>query len=195
MTDPSSDEPTAPIPPAEPTAPIPDAEPTLPVPGTEPTAPVPPAEPTLPVPAPPPGPPAAAVQPGWGAPPAGWGAPPPGWGGPPVYPAPWPAYAPAPWPPGYPPAIPSPQASNPLAVWSLVLGIVGASGALCCVLFGLCAPAAIITGHLGKQRADQSYGRIGGRGLAQAGFVLGIVGSAVFAIQLVILVVFALTGG
>jgi hypothetical protein len=76
----------------------------------------------------------------------------------------------------------------------LVTGIVGVSGSLCCVLLGLAAPAAIVTGWLGMQRADQSYGRMGGRGMAQAGLVLGIIGCVLFLISLVLTVVFLAAG-
>ena len=159
MTDPSSDEPTAPIPRPEPTLPIP----------------------AIPA-APPPGAP--------GHPP-GWGAPPPGWAPAPGYPPPWPAYAPAPWPPAPWPVV---QESNGLAVTSMVTGIVGLAGGLCCVVLGLAAPAAIVTGWLGMQRADQSMGRVGGRGMAQAGLIMGIVGTVLLAFSLVLVGLFALAG-
>jgi hypothetical protein len=84
--------------------------------------------------------------------------------------------------------------SNGLAVTSLVTGIVGVTGALCCVVFGLAAPAAIVTGWLGMQHARQSMGRMGGRGMAQAGLILGIVGCVLFVFSLVLTGVFMLAG-
>jgi hypothetical protein len=105
----------------------------------------------------PPGPP----PPGWGAPPPppppGYGAPPPGYGGPPGYGAP-PGWGPS--PPGYP------TGTNQKAVWALVCGIVG----LCCGIVGI---VAIILGNQAKSEI-QATGQ-GGLGMAQAGFVLGIV--------------------
>jgi len=86
------------------------------------------------------------------------------------------------------------QESNGLAITSLILGIVGVTGAFCCVIFGLAGPAAIITGVAGMKKADESMGRVGGRGMAQAGLILGIVGTVFFAISLVLVVVFALAG-
>ncbi len=111
-----------------------------------------------------PGQPPPPPPPGWGTPPPGYGPPPPGYGPPPPgYGAP-PGYGPPPgWgppPPGY--AV----GTNQKAVWSLVTGIVG----ICCGLLGI---VAIVLGNQAKQEI-QATGQ-GGMGMAQAGFVLGIV--------------------
>lgn len=72
-----------------------------------------------------------------------------------------------------PGGVPGPAPQNKKAVWSLVLGILGL---ICCGL--LTSIPAIILGHLGKKEVAQSGGTQTGAGLAQAGFVLGIIGTA-----------------
>ena len=69
---------------------------------------------------------------------------------------------------GVHPASP-PNASN--AVTALVLGILGV---LLCPLLG---PIAWVLGRRGEQEVDASGGAVGGRGLATAGKVLGMVGT------------------
>jgi hypothetical protein len=90
-------------------------------------------------------------------------------------------------PPGVPPLPPGapapgyyggygpPAPTDGMAVASLVLGIVGVT-MICAYGLGL-VPAiiAIVLGRMSKQKIDASGGQIGGRGLAQAGFILGIV--------------------
>jgi len=72
-----------------------------------------------------------------------------------------------------------PVGSSSKATPSLVLGIVGI---LCC---GICAILAII---FGKQAKDEIAANPGmeGAGMAQAGFILGIVGCAVWGISLLV---------
>ncbi len=112
----------------------------------------PPADPSGPPPwQPPPG-----DQPGYAAP----GYPPPGYP-PPGYP-----------PPGYPPpGYPTPPTSGK-ATTALVLGI---CGLVICPLI-LSVPA-IIVGQSAKKEIDASHGQLGGRSQAQAGFILGIIGT------------------
>jgi hypothetical protein len=81
--------------------------------------------------------------------------PPPGQGGPPGYGQPLGG--------GYA----QPQTSQK-AIWALVTGILG----LCCGIFGI---VAIILGVVAKNEIDASQGALTGRGLAQAGFIIGIV--------------------
>jgi hypothetical protein len=75
---------------------------------------------------------------------------------------------PPPPPPQYgapmPGAVPG---TNKKAIWSLVTGILGL---LCCGLIGI---AAIFLGQTAKKEIDASGE--GGRGLATAGFVLGVI--------------------
>ena len=87
--------------------------------------------------------------------------PPPPYGGPPpgLYPP----------PPGYGGGYSAPQ-TNQKAVWALVTGVLGL---LCCGLVGI---AGIVLGSAAKREIDASGGYQTGRGMAQAGFVLGILG-------------------
>lgn len=64
-----------------------------------------------------------------------------------------------------------PPQSNGLATASLVLGLMSF---FFCLLTGL---PAIITGIFALQKSDRSQGRIGGRGLATTGIVLGSIGT------------------
>jgi hypothetical protein len=61
---------------------------------------------------------------------------------------------------------------NQKALWSMILGI---AGLVCCGLFT--AIPAIILGHMGKKEIDASGGAQSGRGMAQAGFIMGIIGT------------------
>ena len=64
----------------------------------------------------------------------------------------------------------SPNAkTSALAVWSLVLGILG-------ICTGITAPFAIVTGHLAHGRIARSFGRLTGKGFAVTGFILGYFG-------------------
>ena len=72
-------------------------------------------------------------------------------------------------PPGYPPVGYAPQ--HPRATTALVLGIIGV------VLCSLTAPFAWRIGKQAVDEIDDSHGQLGGRGAAQAGYVLGIVGT------------------
>ncbi|MGI9156115.1 MAG: DUF4190 domain-containing protein [Marmoricola sp.] len=100
---------------------------------------------------PPPPPPSGGMPPGDGS--GGYGAPPPGGG-----------YG-APPPGGY-----APSGTNSKSIWALVLGILGL---LCCGFFtGI---PAIILGRSAQSEIDVSGGAQGGRGMATAGFILGII--------------------
>jgi hypothetical protein len=87
--------------------------------------------------------------------------------------------------PGQPPGWSPPVAyapDHPQATTSLVLGVAGV------VLCGLAAPFAWATGRRTVREIDASQGRLGGRGAAQAGYVLGIVGTMILAIGVLVLV-------
>lgn len=101
-----------------------------------------------PEPTPPAGPPAG-QPPGPPAPP-GYGAPPPG----------------AQTPGG---AYGGQAQQNQKALWSMILGILGL---VCCGLFA--GIPAIILGHMAKKEIDTAPGQTG-RGMAQAGFIMGII--------------------
>ena len=68
-----------------------------------------------------------------------------------------------------------PPKNSVMAISSLVLGILGF---LCCGC-GLLSIAAIVLGVLGKKEIAESNGTKTGAGMAQAGFILGILGIAI----------------
>ena len=90
--------------------------------------------------------------------------PPPGGGGYGSAPPPPPGYG------GYGGGYAGPPKSSSKAVWALVLGILGL---VCCGFFtGI---PAIILGKQAQNEIDSSAGAQSGRGMATAGFVLGII--------------------
>lgn len=107
-------------------------------------------------------------QPGYGQP--GYGQPGDGeqpygqqpYGQPPSYPPP---------PAGAPGGYGQPQRTSPLAIVSLVLGILGVP---CCTFF-VFGIGATVTGFLARRQIDASQGRLKGSGMATAGLVLGVV--------------------
>ena len=100
--------------------------------------------------------------------------------------------------PGYPPpgygVVPQ---NEGLAVASMVIGIV--SFVLACGYgIGLLgSPVALVMGRISMKRIDRSGGQLGGRGMAQAGFILGIIGTVLLVLSLIALVVIiiAVNGG
>ena len=91
-------------------------------------------------------------------PPGGYGPPPGGYDS-----------APPP-PPGYGGYGSQPAGNNKKAIWSLVLGILGI---VCCGFFtGI---PALILGKQAQSEIDASGGQQTGRGMATAGFILGII--------------------
>jgi hypothetical protein len=86
----------------------------------------------------------------------------------------------------YPPPPPSPDGSyrpppnHRSATTALVLGILGV---VCCPIFG---PFAWGIGKKAVDEIDGSGGGIGGRGLAQAGYILGIVGTVFLLLSLLV---------
>lgn len=96
---------------------------------------------------------------------------------------------PSPWPPGAQPASPVSAPPSPWAAPGTVPGWVppaptsGTNGAAIAALvcgiiwvWGLGSIAAIVLGLIAFRQIDRSGGRQGGRGLATAGLVLGVVG-------------------
>ena len=87
--------------------------------------------------------------------------------------------------PPYDPGTPGPhshgvQQDHPSATTALVLGILGL--VLCQVL----SPFAWVIGGRAVREIDASQGTLGGRGSANAGRVLGIVGTALLVVGLVV---------
>ena len=103
--------------------------------------------------------------------------------------------------PGYPqPGYPQPGYStqyppdHPKATTSLVLGILGV------VLCQVVAPFAWVMGKRTLDEIDASQGTVGGRGAAQAGYILGIVGTVLLGLGLIFAVIWiifaiAIVGG
>jgi hypothetical protein len=79
--------------------------------------------------------------------------------------------------------------NHPNATTALVLGIVGI---ICC---SLTAPFAWVMGKKAMDEIDASGGRIGGRGSAQAGYVLGIVGTILLVLAIVVVAIAVVLGG
>lgn len=57
---------------------------------------------------------------------------------------------------------------------------------------GVVAPFAWVMGKRTLEEIDASNGRIGGRGAAQAGYVLGIVGTVILALGLALVLIYVL---
>jgi len=92
---------------------------------------------------------------------------------------------PYPPPPGYPAHGQVQYApDHPKATTSLVLGILGV------VLCQVIAPFAWSMGKRTLNEIDASQGRLGGRGAAQAGYVLGIVGTVLLGLSLVFILIY-----
>jgi hypothetical protein len=83
-------------------------------------------------------------------------------------------------PPGYPPVGQPPD--HPKATTTLVLGILGI------VVCGILAPFAWRMGKRTVDEIDASNGRLGGRGTAQAGYVLGLIGTILLGVAVLALV-------
>ena len=79
--------------------------------------------------------------------------------------------------------------NHPKATTALVLGIVGV---VCC---SFAAPFAFMTGKKTVSEIDASGGRLGGRGQAQAGYILGIIGTVLLVLGVLFFILAALTGG
>jgi hypothetical protein len=80
------------------------------------------------------------------------------------------------------PFAPSKPSNAPNAVTALVLGV------LSIVLCPLLGPVAWVLGRKGEQDVDRSGGAVGGRGLATAGKVLGMVGTGLILVVVLALV-------
>jgi hypothetical protein len=96
--------------------------------------------------------------------------------GPPGYPPPYPGYQ-----PGYQPYLP-PQ-DHPQATLAMILGIVGV---VVCQVVG---PFAWVIGKRAMNEIDASGGALGGRGQAQAGFILGIISTVLLGLGLIFFVI------
>ncbi|MET0930437.1 MAG: DUF4190 domain-containing protein [Aeromicrobium sp.] len=119
------------------------------------------------------------VPPAYGQVPPGYGQVPPGYGQVP------PAYGQA--PPGYGYGYQAPPKTNGKAVAGLVLGIVSI---LFCYLGLLIGPVAIILSVMaGREITAQPPGTAGGKGMATAGLVTGIIGTVIWGAVVALIVV------
>lgn len=80
-------------------------------------------------------------------------------------------------------------ANHPRATTAMVLGIVSI---LCCSILG---PFAWSMGKKAVNEIDASGGRYGGRGQAQAGYILGIIGTVLLILGILFFILAAVTGG
>ncbi len=108
---------------------------------------------------------------------------------PPNQPPHQPAYQPAMPQPGYPP-IPPVAPNSSKATTSLVLGII--SIVACGLFLGI---PAMVLGRQAKREIEQSQGRLGGEGLATAGFVTGLIGTIWSVLAAILVVVVIAAGG
>jgi len=116
---------------------------------------------------------------------------------PPMYPQ-HPGYPPSGGPGYLPPGYVTAPPNEGMAIASMVVGI--ASLVLICGYgIGLLgSPVAMVLGRVSMKRIDASGGQLGGRGMAQAGFILGIIGTVLLVLAIavvVVLVIVAANGG
>lgn len=101
---------------------------------------------------------------------------------------------------GYPPAAYgygygfSPPQDHPNASTAMILGIVALVGGITCGVPLFAAPFAWWLGAKARREIDASGGQQGGRGNAQAGFVMGIIGTILLVLGIVAIVVFVIAG-
>lgn len=75
------------------------------------------------------------------------------------------------------------QPNAPGAVPALVLGILGI------IICGLCAPFAWVQGRKAEEAIATSGGRYGGKGMATTGKILGMVGTGLMILGIVIVII------
>ncbi len=78
-----------------------------------------------------------------------------------------------------PPAYGNVAPDHPRSTLALILGILGI------VACSIVAPFALVIGRGAVKEIDASGGRLGGRSMAQAGFILGVIGTAILALTLI----------
>lgn len=89
-------------------------------------------------------------------------------------------------PPGGPPFGQGPSENAPNAVLSLVLGIVGI------LLCTIAAPFAWVLGKRAEEAVAANPGRYSGKDMATAGKVLGIIGTGLLALGIVVAIIFVI---
>ncbi len=81
---------------------------------------------------------------------------------------------------------------------AMVFGIIGLAGSFACVLPILLAPVAWIVGAKAVKEIDANPGSFSGRGEANAGKILGIIGTVLLILGLIVLtiiIIVAVNGG
>ncbi len=101
-----------------------------------------------------------------------------------------PPYPPNQPPPGYYPPGPQAPPTSSKATTSLVLGII--SLVLCGLFLGI---PAMIVARQAKREIAESQGRLGGEGLATAGFVTGLIGTIWSILAGILVIVVIAVGG
>jgi len=94
--------------------------------------------------------------------------------------------------PGYGPPLPP---KHPQAQTALVLGIIAVVGGFACFFPFLISPFAWFIGAKAKREIAAEPGRWSGQGDAQAGFILGIIGTVLIILTLAFLLIGALIIG
>ncbi len=99
--------------------------------------------------------------------------------------------------PGYPQPAYVPQnygpplaPKHPQAQTAMILGIIALAGGATCLLPILASPFAWYFGAKAKREIDAEPGRWSGRSDAQAGFILGLIGSVLLVLALLALILF-----
>ena len=80
------------------------------------------------------------------------------------------------------------------ATTAMVLGIIGLAGGLACYLPLFASPFALFMGLASKKRIDAANGALTGRGQAQAGFILGIIGTVILVLAIVLIAIVIIVG-
>lgn len=96
--------------------------------------------------------------------------------------------------PGYGYGYPAAPKQDGQALAAMIVGILALalSCGYGCSLVG--APVALFLGLSARKRIDASNGQLGGRGMAQAGFVMGVIGTILLVLAIVAVVVFIVAG-
>ncbi|EGD40013.1 OmpA/MotB [Nocardioidaceae bacterium Broad-1] len=80
------------------------------------------------------------------------------------------------------------------ATTAMVLGIIGLAGGFFCGLPIVLSPFALFMGLSAKKRIDAAAGALTGRGNAQAGFILGIIGTVLLVLSILVIAIIIVIG-
>ncbi len=87
-----------------------------------------------------------------------------------------------------------PPPSSGMAIASMVLGIVSLVSCTCYGIGLLFAIPAVICGHMAMKQIKESAVPIGGRGMAQAGLIMGYIGIGLAVLGIIFLIIAAANG-